>query len=213
MTTVQVPVLENGQWTTKIKYKYGDIVEGEHNNVVNHAVRGLLDQTDGEKYLLHTHPNSIYTNYNNTGTTYVDQPDLFSGLPFLIEPANPNIPPNKESFGDVSIPTIAGQYGLPFILNTLPMFAAITKLATGETLAGYDGIYLASPTGKLYLYQGLGDDQYQANTYDRLQDKSKFWVSDNFPQSKVQWDTTTNTYKNGYWTRDINGNYTFITTP
>ena len=203
MTTVQVPVYENGKWTTKPKYKYGDIVEGEHGKVINNAIAGLLAKTDGEKYLLHTHPNSIYSNYNNSGQTYVDQPDLFSGLPFLVDPFNPNIPPNKESFGDVSVPTILGNLGLPLL----------SKIA-GVNLKGYDGIYLASPTGKLFLYQGLGDDNYHAYTYEGLQNKKNLMVSDNFLQSKVQWDSTTNTYKPGYWVHDNKDNSDkFILTP
>lgn len=75
----------------------------------------------------------------------------------------------------------------------------------GQPLSSYNGIYLASPTGKLFFYEGFGQGQYYANNDQELKNTGNLKVIDNFPQSKVQWDTTTNTYKPGYW--DANGNF------
>ena len=183
MTTVQVPVFENGQWTTKPKYKYGEISAREHNNVVLNALAGLGAKTEGQKYLLHTHPNSIYTNYDNKGKTYVDQPDYFSGAPN-----------DLFNTGDASIPSLLG---IKSVFDKAKFL--------GQPLSGYNGIYLVSPTGKLFFYEGFGQGQYYANNDQELKNTGNLKVIDNFPQSKVQWDTTTNTYKLGYW--DANGNF------
>ena len=148
------------------------------------ALAGLGAKTEGQKYLLHTHPNNIYSKQGKT-----DEQDYFSGTPN-----------DLFNTGDASIPTLLG---IKSIFDKAKFL--------GQPLGGYNGIYLASPAGKLYYYAGYGLGKYYGNTYDEVRDRSKMLVANtsDFPQSKVQWSYDTNTYTLGYW--DANGK--FIKTP
>ena len=189
MTEVMVPEYKDGKMQMVPKYKYGDIMAGEIDNVVGTAALGLLAPTDGKKYLLHTHP-------DNDG--YVQ--DYFSGLPYDISKP-----------GDASIPTFAGSqwYQAPEFLNNIltniegmgnPIANAalqVLKNITGKQLSGYDGIYLASPNGFLTLYQGANGEYGQL--WDSNQDKSKLQKNPvtgvEVPKTKGKWDHTIGEYK------------------
>jgi peptidoglycan hydrolase-like protein with peptidoglycan-binding domain len=186
MTTVQVPEYKDGKMQMKTKYKYGTIVSGKAANVIDNALVGLFAPSGGKKYLLHTHP-------NNTG--YVQ--DYFSGLPN-----------DLLNMGDASIPTLAGSksYQLPKILNTTftniagmgnPVTSAILRIlqdATGRRiLRGYDGIYLASPNGNLYLYQG--EDNESGKLWENHPTKPiKPIKGMTIPRTKGNWDDQTGEY-------------------
>ena len=122
----------------------------------------------------------LHTHPDNTG--YVQ--DYFSGLPN-----------DLFKMGDASIPTLLGTDSM----NNIKVFGQ-------PVLSGYNGIYLAAPSGKLYYYNGTG------NVRDKKgRDVTKGLA---FPQSKVRWDYTTNTYTPGYWVLDNDkDNDQFILTP
>ena len=155
MTVDWVPENRNGELLLVPKYTYSDILEGEHNHVISIALAGLLIKTDGRKYLLHTHPKS---SFYEGDVRKQDVPDLFSGTPY-----------NLFDMGDASIPTLAGAdwYELPQIINNVLQNATLRSIG----VSGYDGIYLCSPNGKLYYYEGTGEGEYQANTKDELENK------------------------------------------
>jgi peptidoglycan hydrolase-like protein with peptidoglycan-binding domain len=183
MTTVQVPEYRDGGLQMVTKYKYGDIVQGEINNVINVALTGLFDHTDGKKYLLHTHPDN--TDYD---------PDHFSGLPNPLEMIKNKDLKDVPVLGDASVPTLAGSkwYQLPQLLNNLPI--PLVQMLTGKSIQGYDGIYLAAPTGELYLYQGFGNDgQTLASDYASLQGLEKVEGVD-LPKTERHWQGDTGNF-------------------
>lgn len=187
MTEVQVPEYRDGQMQMVPKYKYGDITSGELNNVVNNALAGLMTPSEGKKYLLHTHPdNPPY------------DPDHFSGLPY-----------NPFNSGDASIPTLAGSqwYQLPQLLNNVltniegmgnPVTNAVLQAlqnVTGKQLSGYDGIYLAAPTGKLYLYEGAGDNTNKLTDAKQKEGKPESVLENGLPKTKGKWNNNTGKYE------------------
>lgn len=190
MTEVRVPEYKDGKMQMVPKYKYGAIKAGKIDNVVDNALTGLLTPSEGKKYLLHTHPNS--TDYES---------DNFSGLPNpaekIVHDSNDGYNWDKiEPLGDASIPTLAGTkwYSLLNILTN------VARMNTGvDFIKGYDGIYLAAPSGNLYYYTGLGSDKYQGNSYKDLRNQNKFKVPENLTKSKGKWDSGTQTYRPGCW--------------
>ena len=192
MTKVMVPEYKDGKMQMVPKYKYGKITAGKQNNVVGAALTGLLTQTQGEKYLLHTHPNS--TDYES---------DNFSGVPkhSMRNSHDSNSKYNYDKIdviGDASIPTLAGSQWNS-LLNILT-----STLSVANNINGYDGIYLAAPSGTLYYYEGLGSGKYHGNTYEDLRDKKNFDVRYDLPKAKGKWDSSEQSYKPGYW---VNGQF------
>jgi hypothetical protein len=181
MTIEWVPENRNGEIYMVPKYTYSAVIEGEHNNVIEIALKGLLIQTDGSKYLLHSHPDGEYSDGR------VELTDVFSGAPNnILDP------------GDANIPTVAGSdwFEAPNILNSLPIpLYQIIKNAVGLSISGYDGIYLAAPTGYLYYYEGIGTGFYQTSNKDDFRnDKKNFEKANDFPKTTGSWNVDTGVF-------------------
>ena len=187
MTLEWVPENRNGKIYMAPLYSYGEVMEGERDNVVNIALAGLKIQTEGKKYLLHTHPDYVIPNAIPSEVKYSGK-DYFSGSPY-----------NPFDFGDASIPTLAGAdwFELPNLLNAwLPLFYKDAE-DNGLTIQGYDGIYLCSPEGNLYFYEGTGFGDYQTffkNDYTDTDKRARFRKTDDFPKTAGTWDIDANTF-------------------
>ena len=182
MTEVQVPVYRDGKTQMVPKYKYGDITAGENGRCGEQRACGTAGAQQEGKSICCIRIQIVLT----------------MNLIIFREYLYCLMTKGRILLGIHLSPTVLGKYGLPFVLNTIPEMLVNTgnpalqllQNAAGINLSGYNGIYLAAPSGKLYYYAGLGSENYHGNTYEDLRKADNFDTFVDVPKAKGKWDSS-----------------------